>query len=98
MPTNGNERSTETPISSRRRTPSGMRPSPQGLSMGHVPRSRTVTGIPARAAKMDVASPAGPPPTTMSWCDAVTLTRASVALCPSVGSEVLYRPRMGDRR
>src|SRR6185436_16285192 len=51
-----------TPISRRQATASGISPSPQALSIGGWKRSRTVARIPARRARMAVASPAGPPP------------------------------------
>src|SRR5450755_54334 len=45
-------------------TPSGISPSPQGLSIGGTAPSATTTLKPWRRAAIAVARPAGPPPTT----------------------------------
>src|ERR1017187_6368502 len=66
IPRNANDSSGSNRIPSRYTAPneSGIKPSPQALSMGGSPPSTTVTSKPLRRAAIAAASPAGPPPTT----------------------------------
>src|SRR4249919_4004288 len=64
MPRNGSPAG-DTPRSAKAATPGGITPSPQALSIGACLGSKTVTSRPRRAAYSAVASPAGPPPTTI---------------------------------
>ena len=55
-----------TPSLSSAASPSGMMPSPQALSIGGRAQSMTVTSSPTCRAAIAAASPAGPPPATMT--------------------------------
>src|SRR5580704_17957181 len=65
MPRNAKDCSESNVIPKRRKAwcESGIRPSPQALSMGGCAESATVTSNPLRRAAIAAANPAGPPPT-----------------------------------
>ena len=81
MPRSGRP-GTVTPSAASAATPPGMSPSPHALSTGAARGSTTTASIPASAAWMAVASPAGPPPatsTSITSVDGRSAARASAS-------------------
>ena len=85
IPANGSPSSEpiSTPSARKAETPSGIRPSPQALSIGLCARSATITSRPCRRAARAVASPAGPPPITSTSVSGAALATTARAIFQS---------------